>query len=730
MKVNRTRIGCAVVAILAAMTVLLTTGCPLTGFSFPQPEDPVMMVEVFNLDDWLDGRRGTLTDDDLGDTFETAGATVAGVAAGLRLHEIQAWGGGIDFFGYNGFAAGDIVRITATGDMEAGQQLVLQVATGGDFDTVQRIGGAIQFNDGTATATVPLTAEIVSRIYDENDPHGLVGAIRIRLNNPNTGDFVITSLILERNMAAPNVAIGGQVGNVVSGEAGAESYRTVTFPIAASFLHMREDGLPGGVTLPQTINFGTPNVVTGLPAGVTASGTITINEGGSGNVEGSGTGTLTLIVAADANLDVGTHPFTVTLLGTESAPSSGNLFISGLTVEPEIIVLLDDAAYTPFRVTAFRLATGGANSVSLFVDGVPAGVTLANPGIVVDANGSGSAILAIAGADNSLELTIAAPGTRASTSVDVILPLPTEIVPITNALVSRANANVSVSDEPGGGLRVDVDSAADGVVDFAFGQAAFPDNWRHYAFGYVTLVLNNVVNHTDNPVILRIASGHGPGARFIRDETVPTGSSLITIPGREFISYTGTGPGLTILANQPGRSINFGFTLYQVVFHFDEFTLDPYDIETIESISVFDGLQGAGAPPTTFALATYDGDFVELRVSGRAADWHGLDLMFAQITALSADGTYNVRMTGRGLTVPAGSQIMLQGLPGHNWGTLVDLAAGEDFTITRSQTMGGDFETFRITTNVAGATASFAIRSLEILSGDNVIWSMADVLMD
>jgi len=171
----------------------------------------------------------------------------------------------------------------------------------------------------------------------------------------------------------------------------------------------------------------------------------------------------------------------------------------------------------------------------------------------------------------------------------------------------------------------------------------------------------------------------------------------------------------------------------------------PQQPDLTTPVNIDDIIGVAASGPVVFTLGTTQGgDFVELRMTGRTADWHGLDIQFPALIAagdLSATGTYSVRATGRGGASATG-QFMIQGMqPGHDWGTLVPLAAGQPFTLTRNFTMqagpapwAGDprWATARLTTDGVGASAEIIFTSIEILRvpGNVVVFSLADAITD
>jgi len=167
------------------------------------------------------------------------------------------------------------------------------------------------------------------------------------------------------------------------------------------------------------------------------------------------------------------------------------------------------------------------------------------------------------------------------------------------------------------------------------------------------------------------------------------------------------------------------------------------DVTTQINIDDIPGFASSG--PAVFTLGTTQGgEFVELRMAGRTEDWHGMDIQFPALIAagdLSATGTYSVRVTGRGGAGATG-QFMIQGMqPGHDWGTLVPLAAGQPFTLTRNFTMQAGPAPWasdqrraaaRLTTDDAGANSEIIFTSIEILRvpGNTVVLSLADMVND
>jgi len=166
------------------------------------------------------------------------------------------------------------------------------------------------------------------------------------------------------------------------------------------------------------------------------------------------------------------------------------------------------------------------------------------------------------------------------------------------------------------------------------------------------------------------------------------------------------------------------------------------DVLTEVSLEGFTGIAVSGS--ATFTLGTtYDGEFVDFRMGNRSADWHAMDIQFPALIAagyLSADGTYTLRVTGRGGEAAAG-HFMIQGIqPGHDWGNLVSLALDAPFTISRNFTMQAGpgpwtgnprWAAARLTTDGDGANSDIIFTDIEIVNvpGNEVVWNLADVVI-
>jgi len=129
-----------------------------------------------------------------------AGTTVELVPQGLRVAPTETgWGAGVDLdAGEIGLGAGDTLRITVTGGAgtPAGQQLMIQVAAAGAWAD-QVLGDLVGITAGAAsTWELALTQGHMDRI-NAPDPHMDPGMLRIRLNNPNNGEFTITGISVD-----------------------------------------------------------------------------------------------------------------------------------------------------------------------------------------------------------------------------------------------------------------------------------------------------------------------------------------------------------------------------------------------------------------------------------------------------------------------------------------------------------------------------------------------------
>jgi len=582
---------------LAAMAVaVILTGCPTP--LRPDVPPPVQMVEIFNLADHLATLRVGETDPDVifdGIPLTGGGGIPSNLSIEVVSHNgsnalevsvVQQWAG-IDLVHRDfrdppvleefNFQVGDIIAIEGTNaanfmifNLDHQGWSTLQDWEGNDYAPGQEFEH--EFNPLSAVDVVAIGADAAAA-----GPGNNLRTIRIR-GNQTDSSFIIANLTVQRNLAAPTVTVGAQTGSVVRGSAG-----SVTFPVSASFL----TGADGSINLADAgvvRMLDEDGVPVALPTGVTATGNIAIANGAS---TGTPTLTLALTAAASQALGVGPHQFMVTLRGTESMP--GNLFVSGLVV-PETVVVADGATYTPIDVRAFRLPVDGASSIPLDLEyGVQDGITaILNPGsFVLDANGSGTARVVIRGSFTNppglIALTVTAPGTGASETIDVMSPLDDVSVTITLGMENRVGGEgaPTVADVPGGGLRITSTAVppATGVVDFSFANPAFPTAWR--LFENVTLVFAEVTNNATDPIILSIGSGFNPGARQFAHPEIDEGDTYVTFPMSQFHNFGGAGYGLTLLTNQQGnvppRSTNFSLILSAVVFHSGDFEADDND---------------------------------------------------------------------------------------------------------------------------------------------------------
>jgi|GEM_PF-3636574 len=124
-----------------------------------------------------------------------------------------------------------------------------------------------------------------------------VPSVTITATVPGVTPVMAATATVTVDLGDPLVTVAAQVGNLYEGDA--ESY--ATFAVTAS-------NIPAAVT---SVDFAAAGVVSNLPVGVTASGTLTLTDG-------AGTGTLTLRSSATAVAGE-TNNVTVTVNGTPSA---------------------------------------------------------------------------------------------------------------------------------------------------------------------------------------------------------------------------------------------------------------------------------------------------------------------------------------------------------------------------------------------------------------------------
>jgi len=400
MKVNRTRIGSIVVAMVAAMTVLVMTGCGYGAAGGP-PGEWVTVFDLATDDNFQALPVGPLTTAAaVSAAFEGTPLTDVGtlgthVRYAIVLHEgrnalqvetLVSWSGVDVTSSFVEFTVGD--EITVRGQVTVGSgQMLLNVNHAG-WAPLQGWNPNISTGGTFENEFESLNVPMVNSIMAASPPN-----IRIR-SNADTMTFILTDLVIEGYREGwappPSVTAGEQTGPVlVPGEAG-----EVTFAISANNLDIPAAWFGDANTRP--VDFEDDGVVTGLPEGVSASGTITLNRSGAS----TGTNTLTLSVDEGADTVTGTHMVSITLFDVTG--------IVGLVVGPGRYVTVSDQAgfLMPgmegnllFFVTASNLdvtdtvidfRTGGV------VSGLPPGIT-ASGTIRIDAAGNGQGILALSG---------------------------------------------------------------------------------------------------------------------------------------------------------------------------------------------------------------------------------------------------------------------------------------------------------------------------------------------
>ncbi|MCL2577734.1 MAG: metallophosphoesterase [Defluviitaleaceae bacterium] len=170
---------------------------------------------LFDLSTWLEGRDGEITDNLA--PFVRGGSPVLTATGGaLRITTTADWGEGVDIKPDGGFLAGDVITLTATGAALAPDgQLMLQINGGAAPWDDQMLRPLVNFSaDEEINMTVTLTDDDITKIAAGSDFNSGNG-IRIRANNPASGEFYLTSLTISRpgtqptltSVAAPNLAV-------------------------------------------------------------------------------------------------------------------------------------------------------------------------------------------------------------------------------------------------------------------------------------------------------------------------------------------------------------------------------------------------------------------------------------------------------------------------------------------------------------------------------------------
>jgi hypothetical protein len=103
-------------------------------------------------------------------------------------------------------------------------------------------------------------------------------------------------------------------------------------------------------------------------------------------------------------------------------------------------------------------------------------------------------------------------------------------------------------------------------------------------------------------------------------------------------------------------------------------------------------------------------------INERNKDWDAIDINLLNLKLL-AGNKYEVTVCGKmDGTVPEGSIITFQGVPGYSWRNNQNIESNQRFTLSHVLTHADvkQWETLRITTNAAGATVPFYIYNIEI----------------
>jgi len=392
------KIGRWILATVAAVaTAVVLAGCPSP--LRPAPPPPVQMEGYFSLADQLDGL--TVGETDRGVIF--AGAPIAGAGGeaqvlfevvevsydeqnsrwvypavddgrpirnALRIETVTDWAGmdlaHANFAGHAegpvfAFQAGDTIEISgqflSSGDLTGGRAVFFGLggAWAPPFPVHDVIPDTIGITDDRPFVEAGAYAFFTFQYAHMTPSHVMSIAsasppvLRFRGNTPG-GVYIITDLVVERNVAASVVTVGDQTGTaIVAREAG-----TASFQVGASFL----DGGAGD------INFMTPGVVTisGPTGGLAAISVSAESDVLEINDYGSSASAATLVLNVGDNSVAGTYIVTVALRNAISTAT--------LTVGPGRYVTVSQIGFNEERPTFEVVASNLATRTGLVVFGV------------------------------------------------------------------------------------------------------------------------------------------------------------------------------------------------------------------------------------------------------------------------------------------------------------------------------------------------------------------------
>lgn len=628
MKLNRTKIGSIVVAMVAAMTVLVMTGCGY-GVAGGPPGEWVTIFDLAEDEVFQALPFGPISDSNIADfsgsPFVNAGATLAIVPhpdnptrRALEVSSAADGWRGIDLpMERVDFQVGDEISIAGVAVTASQPTFNVNVAAWAAFqDWNPQIAAGATFEN----TFDPLTAAHVAAIRN-NTAHDAPSPLRFVQAEPNR-TVIITDLLIEGYREgwapAPLVAIGTQAGDtLVPGEAG-----VVTFEVSASNLEIPLAWF--GTANTRTIDFeDSPYVtVTGLPTGVTASGSITLNRSGDSAGDEN---ILTLTVADGADTVTGTstlsiYMFEVTGLGGLVVGPGRYITVSGqagvlMPEEPGNLLFIVTASNLDVTNAVVEFRTAGV------VGNLPVGVT-ASGSINIDAAGNGQGMLALSGSND----------TEAGRS----------LVTITIGRAVSEAFNLTI-----GNAIVDVAAQVGSVTSGTAGTVSFEVSATGLAPGTINFATAGVV--------------YG----------LPAG---VTASGTIVINAAGAGTGmLTLNVAATAATGFFPLTVTLSDIESDSFTLTVFgEVFSLAAFITATNPTGDGGPVMNAGATLSFPDSGGMNVGiAEGGDWRGVDIRHAQagsdwfVLRDVANFVYTVRVVGTG---PADAEILVQGHTGpHTW---------------------------------------------------------------
>jgi len=489
----------------------------------------------------------------------------------------------------------------------------------------------------------------------------------IRIGVPANIDFDIFNIIVVPYLEM-ELEVGPQVGTMMAGAAAAdgENY-SVTFQVTA------ENAFPGGGTAgPVSFN----GAVTGLPASVLASGSITLDEYGTSTAPG------TLTLTGDGNQSAGvlnlilvvgqlSAPFTLTIVPGEGAPSVsiGAAIGSGIYAERE-------GGYVEFEVTAANLdveaITAFPHVVNFVVgdltgDGWPVTGIDVSGSISINDEGAGTGTLTltagnVAFADvGEYSLTLTILGQASFNYAELVIAPPAVVFRLTDWLAGMTSVNwesrpVRGNDHRGGasnatlvdgGLNLDVAGDHQGL------DILLPPTWPTglpldlVNNIYEITVIGNTLGAATGPIVVGAAEG-GTGIAGIGTSGALSGANTpFTVRGNITRADIPPVPNQAIrIRNQTGTA---NFRVTQIVID----VYGPASLQTIadavtEALALF-----APSNNTTAAdlIAVVEGVATNPEI---AISWH-VDFNLTEATSAangSITGTIRLTLGGETADIP------------------------------------------------------------------------------